>query len=104
MPRRPRKPLRLRALTDEERSELTRLARSRKTEARVVERASILLALADGGKPAQIARRLGVTRIAVYGRLRRFNKVGLRALHDAPRTGRPATLPRTRRPKSSLRP
>ncbi|WP_020471420.1 helix-turn-helix domain-containing protein [Zavarzinella formosa] len=47
--------------------------------------------LADGGKPAHIARRLGVTRITVYGRLRRFNRVGLRALHDAARSGRPAT-------------
>ena len=91
MPRRVWKPLRLREMTADERAELTRLARARKTEARVVERASILLALADGEKPAHIARRLGVTRITVYGRLRRFNRVGLRALHDEPRSGRPAT-------------
>jgi transposase len=78
-------------MTPDERTELTKLARSRKTEARVVERASILLALAGGEKPAHIARRLGVTRITVYGRLRRFNRVGLRALHDEPRSGRPAT-------------
>ena len=91
MPRRVWKPLRLREMTADERAELTRLARARKTEARVVERASILLALADGEKPAHIARRLGVTRITVYGRLRRFNRAGLRALHDEPRSGRPAT-------------
>ncbi|WP_029631334.1 helix-turn-helix domain-containing protein, partial [Zavarzinella formosa] len=91
MPRRVWKPLRLREMTAEERAELTRLTRSRKSEARVVERAAILLALADGEKPAHIARRLGVTRITVYGRLRRFNRVGLRALHDAARSGRPAT-------------
>lgn len=93
MPRRKRKwkPLRLREMTADERAELTLLTRSRKTEARVVERARILLALADGEKPAHIARRLSVTRITVYGRLRRFNRVGLRALHDDPRTGRPPT-------------
>lgn len=91
MPRRPRvwTPLRLREMTGEERSELERLARCRKAEARVVERAAILLALAAGEKPAHVARRLGVSRITVYGRLRRFNKAGLRALHDDPRTGRP---------------
>jgi transposase len=91
VPRRVWKPLGLREMTADERAELTRLACARKTETRVVERASILLALADGEKPAHIARRLGVTRITVYGRLRRFNRVGLRALHDEPRSGRPAT-------------
>ena len=91
MPRRVWKPLRLREMTADERAELTRLARGRKTEARVVERAAILLALADGERPAHIARRLGVTRITVYGRLRRFNRAGLQALHDEPRSGRPAT-------------
>lgn len=91
MPRRVWKPLRLREMTPDERAELTKLSRSRKTEARVVERAAILLGLADGEKPARLARRLGVSRITVYGRLRRFNRVGLRALYDEPRTGRPAT-------------
>ncbi len=91
-------------MTGDERSEPARLARSRKTEARVVERASILLALADGAKPATIARRLGVTRIAVYGHLRRFHQVGLRALtlHRGPAD--PPTTPRTRRRRSSPRP
>lgn len=93
MPRRARvwKPLHLREMTADERTELSRLARSRKAEARVVQRAAILLALADGEKPAHVARRLGVSRITVYGRLRRFNRVGLRALHDDARSGRPAT-------------
>jgi hypothetical protein len=44
MPRRVWKPLRLREMTADERAVLTRLARARKTEFRVVERASILLA------------------------------------------------------------
>ena len=91
MPRRVWKPLCLREMTAGERAELTELSRSRKTEARVVERVAILLGLADGEKPARLARRLGVTRITVYGRLRRFNRVGLRALHDEPRSGRPST-------------
>lgn len=83
------KPLRLREMTPGERAKLTRLTRPRKAEARVVERARTLLALADGVRPAHIARRLGVTRIIVNGRLRRFNRAGLRTLHDDPRTGRP---------------
>lgn len=101
MPRRVWKPLRLREMTADERAELTAPARSRKTEARVVERAAILPALADGEKPAHIARRLGITRVTAYGRLRRFNRVGLRALHDAPGpAARPPTRPR-RRPRGS---
>ncbi len=93
MPRRPRvwRPLRLREMNPDERAHLSKLSRSRKAQARLVERALILLALADGERPAHIARRLGVSRITVYGRLRRFNRVGLRALHDDPRAGRPAT-------------
>jgi len=89
-PRRVWKPLRLRELTADERAVPARRARSRKAEARVVERGLILLALADGDKPAHITRRLGVTQVTVSGRLRRFNTVGLRILHDEPRCGRPA--------------
>ena len=95
MPLRSWKPLRLREMTADERTELTALSHARKAESRVGERAAILLGLADGEKPTRLARRLGVSRITVYGRLRRFNRVGLRALHDEPRTGRPST----RRPR-----
>ena len=48
----------LRELTAEERSTLERLAHSRTAQARVVERAQILLALADGRRPSQVARDL----------------------------------------------
>jgi hypothetical protein len=45
----------LRPLTEEERTDLKRLSRSRKAEQRLVERARIVLLLADGYKPTEVA-------------------------------------------------
>jgi transposase len=83
--------VRLRALTAEERRELERLARSRAEEARLVQRAKIVLGLADGARPSQVADRVGVGRAAAYEWLHRFNAEGLKGLTDHPRPGRPPT-------------
>jgi len=81
----------LRPLTADERKELERLARSRTEEARLVVRAKIVLGLAAGERPYQVADRVGVGRAAAYEWLHRFNAEGLTGLTDHPRPGRPRT-------------
>jgi transposase len=83
--------VKLRKLTTEERAELERLARSRTEEARLVVRAKIVLGLAAGERPYQVADRVGVGRMAAYEWLHRFNAEGLKGLTDHPRPGRPHT-------------
>src|SRR5690348_12727006 len=73
----------LRKLTTEEREKLERLARSRTEEARLVVRAKIVLGLAAGERPYQVADQIGVGRMAAYEWLHRFNAEGLK--------GRPTT-------------
>src|SRR3954465_14557213 len=81
----------LRALTTEERHTLDQLAHSRTAQARLVERAQILLAVAGGRRPSQVAKDLGLSRPTVYTWIHRFNEQGLRGLEDRPRSGRPHT-------------
>ena len=83
--------VKLRDLTTEERKVLERLARSRTAEARLVVRAKIVLGLAAGERPYQVADRVGVGRAAAYEWLHRFNAEGLKGLTDHPRPGRPPT-------------
>src|SRR4051794_2543700 len=83
----------LRELTDQERQELEQLAGSRTVEARLVERARIVLAAAQGRGPSAIARDLSLSRPTVYTWIKRFNAQGTAALPDQPRSGRPATYP-----------
>jgi transposase len=83
--------VKLRALTGDERRELERLSRSRTEEARLVVRAKIVLGLAAGERPYQVADRVGVGRMAAYEWLHRFNAEGLKGLTDHPRPGRPPT-------------
>ena len=56
----------LRQLTAEERQVLEQLAASRTAQARLVERARILTAIADGRRPSQVAKDLGLSRPTVY--------------------------------------
>jgi transposase len=83
--------VKLRELTADEWRELERLARSRTEEARLVQRAKIVLGLAAGERPYQVADRVGVGRAAAYEWLHRFNAEGLTGLTDHPRPGRPHT-------------
>src|SRR5262249_53328325 len=85
--------LRVRELTVEERKEIERLAHARTAPARVVERARIIWAAAQGERAPAIARqlRLGADTVRLW--LKRFNARGLEGLRDEPRTGRPATHP-----------
>jgi transposase len=83
--------LRLRELAQGERESLDRLARSRKAEARLQERARIIQAAVNGDPIGAIARRRGTGQKTVRLWISRFNAHGIAGLQDAPRSGRPPT-------------
>jgi transposase len=78
----------LRPLSEEEQTELERLSRSRTAEQRLVERARIVLLLANGHQPTKVAAELRRSQPMVYHWLHRFNEQGLAGLDDAPRACR----------------
>ena len=81
------------ALTASERSELERWARSRATPYRLILRARIVLAAADGQSQRRIAERLGVNPVTVRRWISRFDALRLEGIaRDAPRPGRPKQL------------
>lgn len=80
-------------LTDEARSTLSALARSRTAPAHHVERSAIILHLADRRDASQIAAALCIDRQRVTRCARRVAAVGpLKALDDLPRSGRPPDI------------
>ena len=81
----------IRELTADERHELARRARSRTEPARVVERARLILAVADGQTAPVAAAALGWVPDTGRQWVKRFNAVGLAGLEDRPRSGRPVT-------------
>lgn len=87
----------LRSLTVEERKELERIAGSRTEAIRRVERARIILALADGTKANEVSQQMKVCEASVHYRRKRFNEAGLVGLDDLPRQGRPETYNETQR-------
>ena len=83
--------LRVRELTDEERTTLQRWARSRTEAARRVERAQMVWRAVQGDKLDAIAAALGCNVETVRLWVKRFNRGGLDGLQDRPRAGRPPT-------------
>jgi len=80
-------------LTDEVRATLTKWSRGRSTPARLVQRAKIILAAAEGRENKDIAVELGCTRRTVGTWRNRFASAGLAGIEvDAPRSGRGATV------------
>jgi transposase len=76
-------------LTEQERVTLTKWARGRSTPARLVLRAQIVLAAADGRENQEIAAEFGCTRRTVGTWRNRFALERLEGIeHDAPRGGR----------------
>ena len=76
-------------LTEEERATLLKWSRGKRTQARVVERAKIVLAAADGKPNKQIAEELGVSQPTVGKWRNRFSKQRLPGIEkDLPRGGR----------------
>ena len=85
--------LRLRMLTDEERTTIERLAQSRTAPARLVERARIIWYASQEVPVSAIATKLDLDERTVRLWLKRFQAEGLAGLNDAPRPGRPVTYP-----------
>jgi transposase len=84
--------IRVRALSPEETSQLTELARSRKRGAGLVRRAQIVLHAVEERLPAsEIAARMGLCGATVRFWLKRFNARGLKGLEEEMRSGRPPT-------------
>jgi transposase len=83
--------LRLRDLTDEERTTVERLAHSRTAPARQVERARIIRRASQGQTVPSIAQQLQLDAYTVRGWIHRFNAAGLNGLEDRSRSGRPPT-------------
>lgn len=79
-------------LTNDQREELERLARSRTEQARVVQRATIILRAAEGRQDIEIAEELGCHRQCASRWRQRFIDAGISGLlKDRPRGGRPVT-------------
>ncbi|MEO6629019.1 MAG: helix-turn-helix domain-containing protein, partial [Aquihabitans sp.] len=74
---------------EEDRETLVSWSRSRSIRASHVERARIVLAVADGAGTSGAARQLGVSRPTVIKWRDRFAEHGLAGLEDEPRPGRP---------------
>jgi transposase len=82
------KRIKLRTLTNEERTRLEQISRSSTTPHRLVERAKMIL-LAYHGEPVRhIAQKLDRSVPTIYFRLKRFSQEGLAGLDDKARGGR----------------
>ena len=79
-------------LSDEERGQLERWARRRRTAAGLAQRSRIVLACAQGESNTEIARRLGLSRPTVTKWRARFASGRLEGLLEEPRPGRPRTV------------
>lgn len=77
--------------TENDRKALEQLARSRTEEARMVERAKIILKCLDGERVHKVAEDLKVRPNTVIEWRRRFEKDGIQGLKDKPRSGKPAS-------------
>ena len=80
-------------LSQDVRTELTRIAKARTEAAHRVERATIMLAYADGEQISNIARLLSTNRVKVNTCINKALVLGaLEALEDLPRSGRTPTI------------
>jgi len=77
-------------LTDDEKTALTNWVRAGTTQQRLVLRAKIILAAADGKATQDIAAALDQRPATVSKWRKRFAQSGIAGLHDEPRSGRPA--------------
>jgi transposase len=75
--------------TPEERTVLLQLARSRSEEARLVERAKIVLLCLDGKRNEEVAQELSVRPNTVGLWRKRFAEQGIQGLRDLRRSGKP---------------
>jgi len=77
-------------LSEQDRQLLESLAHDGRTEQRVARRARIWLAMADPETVVeQLSGKVEVTRVAIWQLCRRYEEIGIEAIFDAPRSGRP---------------
>ena len=79
-------------LTDDQRDLLQRTVSRPTTERRILERAQVVLAIAQGATVSDAARATGLTRLTARKWRDRFLAQGLDGLSDAPRSGQPRKL------------
>jgi transposase len=75
--------------TEDDRATLDRWTRSRTIEARLVERAKIIMKCIEGQSVSQIAKDLKIRPNTAINWRRRFRQSGIAGLHDLPRSGKP---------------
>jgi transposase len=86
------RPLKSLNVTPDERQELVRLTRRRKSAQQLALRARIVLACDAGGGNADIGEQLGIDRTTVGKWRERFRTHRLQGLHDEPRPGAPRKI------------
>jgi biotin operon repressor len=80
-------------LEDDDAVFLLNLIRDGDTAQRVARRARVLLAMADPATIVQeLAQRLDLSRAAIWDLCRRYERLGVAVVVDAPRTGRPREI------------
>lgn len=78
--------------TEEQKTELLMMDRSRKLERRYAERAKVILLSLEGLTLEEISKQTGLTRKIVNKWRSRFREQGTEGLKDAPRSGKPVTI------------
>ena len=82
------------SLSEVDKNELQKVAKSGKTEQRIARRARILLALASPQTIVnELAEYVQMTPTAIWQICRRYEQRGIEAIYDAPRSGRPRVFP-----------
>lgn len=80
-------------LSDVDRDELQDILRDGRTEQRIARRSRILLAMEDPETiVADLAKQVAMTRVGIWYVCRRYETLGLEAIHDVPRSGRPREI------------
>ena len=79
-------------LEPEDVAKLEALVRSGKTEQRTARRARVLLAMHRGERVKQLSERVEQDPSTVWRVCRRYEKRGIEAVYDAPRSGRPPEI------------
>ncbi|MBW3579355.1 MAG: helix-turn-helix domain-containing protein, partial [Actinobacteria bacterium] len=84
-------------VSKEDRRVLQARVRAKSAPAKQVERARIVLLAAEGLPADEIAKRVGCSRATVITWRQRYERGGVDALGDAPRSGAPPTITRDKR-------
>ena len=79
----------------EDKASLVKITKTATEEARIVERARILLSCLEGKEIKHVAQEMGVSIPTVAKWRVRFSLLGLRGLNDQQRSGKPVTYDKT---------